>query len=143
MKGFTLIEIITSIFIIAILSIFIGPSFSEFQHNTKLKESAKEIALSLRRAQQLAITEQVFYSVRFTTSTNSYTITNDATLETIYTATPASDVAITDITDLVENTATFNPTGNVTSAGSLTLTNSLDNTTTVEIKASGYVDIID
>ena len=72
---------------------------------------------------------------------NSYQIVNSSTNQLIKEVAMDSEVSISTITSLVNDTVQFTPTGATIQPGSVSLTNSRHQTLTVNIKASGYVEI--
>lgn len=140
-RGFTIIEISVVIAIISLLSLITIPALVNYQKTTKLRSEARLLATNLRYAQQLAITEQNIYSVKFFTSTDSYQIVNENTGEIIINIILDSAVDISIINSFTNDTAQFNPTGAAVETGSIVLTNTKNQTSTIEIKPSGYVEI--
>ena len=139
--GFTLVEISVVIGIISLLALISIPALISYQKTTALQNEARSISSNLRLAQQLAITEQSIHDVEFSIVNNSYEIINAETSETVKTIEVADEISIDSITDLTGSTVSFNPTGAVTETGTITLINSKDQTATIEIKPSGYVEI--
>ncbi|MGA2780379.1 MAG: GspH/FimT family pseudopilin [Smithella sp.] len=73
-KGFTLVELIVVIAIIAVL-LTISPSmFTAFRQRTNLREAAGALAEGMKLAKQRAVAENVNYTVTFDINNNSYEI---------------------------------------------------------------------
>ncbi|MBI3290875.1 hypothetical protein HYZ76_01175 [Candidatus Falkowbacteria bacterium] len=142
-KGFSITELIVVIGVITLISIISVPLFINYQKTTKLRNEARLMATNIRYAQQLAITEQNIYNFKLYTSTNSYQITNNETSEIILDISLDEEVTIDEINSFTDNTIQFNPTGAVLETGYISLTNSKNQFSTLEIKPSGYVDIIE
>lgn len=140
-KGFTLVEILGIITAIGIIAIFSVPTMANYQKATKLRNEARLLATNLRYAQQLAITEQIVYTVNFDTVTDTYVILNTSSGQTIKSVTLDSEVAISQINDLTDNTIQFIPTGAVIESGNIVLQNTKSAISTIFIKPSGYVEI--
>jgi prepilin-type N-terminal cleavage/methylation domain-containing protein len=70
-RGFTFIEIMMVIGIMAILMLVSYPMFNKWQRNFQLNGAADEVANAIRLAQQLSITEQYPYSVKIYTSASN------------------------------------------------------------------------
>ena len=141
--GFTLIELSIVISIIALIALITIPMLANYQRTAKLRNEARLFATNLRYAQQLAITEQNIYSVKLFTTTNSYQIINEGTNSVIKDVTLDSAVTIGEINSLTNDTIQFNPTGAAVETGDVVLINTKNQTSTIEIKPSGYVQIIE
>lgn len=139
-KSFTLIEILIVIGIIIILAGISIPMFRNYQPTLQLNGAVRNLISDLRYAQQLAVTEQDEYCVRFFPSEKKYQIIQcqdpeaEEILETI------SFKGIDSITaDFSHNEARYNPYGAVTEAGNITLTNIEGKEKIIEVKPSGFV----
>lgn len=142
-KGFTIIELSVVIAVITLLAMITIPVLANYQRTAKLRNEARLFATNLRYAQQLAITEQDIYSVKLFISTNSYQIVNESTNNIIKDVTLSSAVTIGEINSFTNDTIQFNPTGAAIETGNVALINAKNQTSTVEIKPSGYVEIIE
>ncbi len=139
--GFSLIELLIAIGILAIIAIICVPFFDGAIKNYNLSSATRDLTSDLRYAQQLAVTTQVNYSVSFNVNSNSYQIKNTATSTAIKTVTIKNNIRLQNISGLTSSTVTFNATGAALSIGSITLINPLNHTAIIEIKPSGYVKI--
>lgn len=142
-KGYTIAELTIVIGIIALLALITIPVLARYQRTTKLRNEARLFATNIRYAQQLAITEQNIYSVKLFTSTGSYQIVNESNNDVIKDVTFDSAVSIGEIVTFTNDTIQFNPTGAAIETGSVALINFKNQTSTIEIKPSGYVEIIE
>lgn len=142
-KGFTLVEFSISVIIVSLIILVSIPMFVNYQKNTKLKSEARVLATNLRLAQQLAITEQIIYNLTLYPDSNEYKIINSQTSAVVKTVPIDSEVTISQIKALTANTAKFNPTGAAIETGEIILTNTRSETSTIQIKPSGYVQIIE
>jgi len=140
-QAFTLIEILVVISVIGLVLVMSIPLVNNAQKSSKLRNEARQLATDLRYAQQLAVTEQIIYNVVFSTSTDSYQIINSETSEVIKTSDIDQEVSIDDVTGFINETAEFNASGAVITIGEIILINTKNETSTVEIKPSGYVQI--
>ena len=140
-RGFGIVELLMVIAIIGLLTVFSMPLLSNYQKTTKLNSEARILATNLRYAQQLAISQQNVFNIVFIPVSNSYQIVNSSTNQLIKEVAMDSEVSISTITSLVNDTVQFTPTGATIQPGSVSLTNSRHQTLTVNIKASGYVEI--
>jgi len=87
MKGFTLIEVMVTLIIIAILAAISAPAFTAMAPNMQLKSAARDLFSLLQEAKMLAIKENKNVAVRFGTA--GYTSGepfNDADNDGLYTA---------------------------------------------------------
>ena len=141
-SGFTLVEMLAVLGIVILITLVSIPSFTGFQRSQKLKNQTGELAADLRLAQQYAISEQVVYNVVFNPShtINSYQIIKSSTGAVVKTITLDREVRISEITGLANNTVQYVDTGGVVLAGTVYLVNTQNQTTTLRIKPSGYVE---
>lgn len=142
-KGFSVVELVVALGIIALISIISLPLLLSYQKTTKLRSESRVLAANLRLAQQLAVTEQTIYQVKFFSGTNSYQIINSQTNEIIKTVDLDPEVSINQISGLTDNTAQYNATGGVLEPGYIVLINTKNTISTIQIKPSGYVQIIE
>ena len=94
-KGFTLIEVMIVLALIAILSSIAMPSLRGFAASTRLKSTAYAIRDILNFARDMAITERAAYLVVFDLTTNRYWLASNETFNlgdppTPVTASPSS-----------------------------------------------------
>ena len=142
-RGFTLVELMVALAIIGILTSIGIPLFANYQKAAKLHSEAQILTSQLRYAQQLAITEQKIYNVELLTVSKSYRVRNSQTNVIIKTVSFDPEISFGQITGFTNNIVQFNPTGAALQTGSIILTNSRNATTTIQIKASGYSQIIE
>ncbi|MFA4871902.1 MAG: prepilin-type N-terminal cleavage/methylation domain-containing protein [Patescibacteria group bacterium] len=140
-RGFTILEILTVIAIISALTLIAFPVYRQIAPKLILDSTIRDVASDLRYAQQLAVAEQVVYRVSFNIPQNNYSIINSASGQTLKSQTINSRILIQQINGLTDNTVNFNATGGVTESGFIVLLNETNNTSTIEIKPSGYVKI--
>lgn len=141
--GFTLFEILVVIGVIVLIALVTTPLLVNYQKTSKLRSEARILATNLRLTQQLAVTEQKIYGLSLNPINNSYKIINTENTQIIKTVELASEVSIKSISGLTDNTVKFNATGGVLETGIVTLTNSRDENSIIQIKPSGYVQIND
>ncbi len=142
-KGFSAIELVTALGIIVLISLISVPLIANYQKTTKLRNEARLLATNLRLAQQLAITEQNFYYLKLFPETKKYQVINSKTGQITKEVDLNSEVSIGEINGFTNNTVQFNAIGGVAEIGYIVLTNSKNENSTLQIKPSGYVEIIE
>jgi prepilin-type N-terminal cleavage/methylation domain-containing protein len=152
-KGFSLVEILTVIAIIAILLTIVPSMFSAFRQRTNLREAAGALAEDMKLAKQRAVAENVKYSITFNISSNNYTMNNYDPNGNMN-ALPIKTVNLSDfgkgISILNQNysggnsgTITFYTRGTCSgpATGMITLQNSLNSTKAITTNPMGRVKI--
>ena len=139
--GFSLTELLVVIAIIGIISLIGLPVYKSITPNIVLNSSVRDMASDLRYAQQLAVTEQKMYSVRFDILNNSYYVFQAESQNVIRSRVINSQVKINSITGLSSSTASFTVTGASIESGEIILANKNGKINIIEIKPSGYVKI--
>jgi len=145
-KGFTIVELLTVIGILIILVSIGIPVWRNIQPTLELSGSARELITDLRYAQQLAITEQIIYGVRFNFEENKYQIiqykkTNGTTEEIIKLKLLPERITLEQIDNFSE--AKFTPYGSIIQGGNVRLINTQNQTKTIDIRPSGFVKTVD
>jgi len=144
--GFTLVEILV---VIAIIIIIIGisiPTFKTFQPTLQLNGAVRGLVSDLRYAQQLAVTEQFEYCLRFFPGNKKYELIKcqdpkaEEILKTVFLQN-ISSMVITGFNS--DNEARYNPYGAVRENGTITLVNTEGKIKTVEVRPSGFIKITD
>jgi prepilin-type N-terminal cleavage/methylation domain-containing protein len=107
--GFTLIELMICLSVIAILGCAAVPSFKGYQHKSGLKSAAFQLALDLVEAKSLAIKNNRSCQVALDPNTNQYTISLDG-----------RSVALSDYSGAVQFAT--DPSGRVPFSSSMTFT---------------------
>lgn len=144
-KGLSLIEflIISAIFgIILGITIF---ALKNFQPDLELSGTVRNLVSDLRYAQELSVTEQVSYSIRFSTTTQEkyQLIKNNTPEEIVKEEILPSEIDFQHISELINNEIKFNSYGAVQEAGIIVLINNKGNTKTIRVGPSGFVRILD
>ena len=74
--GYTLVELITVVVIIGLLTLASLPAFNNMRKGARLKASARRVTSALRYARRLAITMNSIYSVVFNQTNNTFGVIN-------------------------------------------------------------------
>jgi len=138
--GFTLLELLIAIAIIAVIGAIILPVYQSARPSLRLNTVARDLVADLRLAQQEAVTQQILHGIAFDASANKYQIINlgnSTVVKTVHIPTP---LVLATTTGLTAATVSYNATGAVAESGTVVIGNGTA-TSTIEIKPSGYVKI--
>ncbi len=142
--GFTLAEMLIVIAIIVILAGISIPTFKTFQPTLQLNGAVRGLVGDLRYIQQMAITEQLEYCLRFFPNNNKYELIkcqNPAAEEILKTVFFQGISSITITGFATNNEARYNSYGAVKESGDIVLESSEGKTKTVKVKPSGFIKI--
>lgn len=143
-SGLSLVEILAIAGVAVLISLISVPAFIGYQKNSKLKNEARQLATNIRYAQQLAITTQNIYQVKiFPENEKRYQIKDEKNDTIIKDVHFDSEIRVSQIDNFIDQMIRFTATGGVVEAGNLYLVNTNNQTSTLQIKPSGYVQIID
>jgi len=142
-NSFTLIELLIIISVIGIITIISIPAFRFFQPTLQLNSISREIISDLRYAQQLSITEQIEYCVRFFPIEKKYKIIQCETAEILKEKPLPNEITTLTVTGFTDNQVRYNPYGAVAEAGTTTLENSKGQIKNILVKPSGFVEMSD
>ena len=141
-RGFSLIEISVVLFILSILAGIGYFAFSGSRSTVRLAGTSRDLVADLRYAQQLAVSQQIKYGVRFYSSEKKYEVVQLSDPEqTIKTVNLPAEIGFQQI-DFTNSQAKFNIYGAATEAGSVILEDQGSNIITIEVKPSGFVKTI-
>ncbi|PTQ67684.1 GspH/FimT family pseudopilin [Pseudomonas sp. GV071] len=93
-RGFTMIEMMVVVVLLAIFSSMAIPSFINFINNAKVQSTSNELASLLQFARATAVTNNTTYTVCRSDTTWSVKKGADCTTTELRTLTPASDVVV-------------------------------------------------
>ena len=124
---FTLVEILVILGIIGVLSLIGIPAFKIFQPSLQLSGTVRELATDLRYAEQLAITEHIEHG---------------APDEVLESKTLPGEVSFSGIAGFTDNKVVFNPYGAAKESGVITLVNTKNAISSIDVRPSGFIKII-
>ena len=140
-KGFSLIELLIVIALIAIMMGFAVPTWQRYAANSDLKTAAREVKADLFNVRQRAVEENVdFYRLTFNTVGNSYVLTRSDTGVTVWTKSLAAlgkGITINAVNFSGGSVISFQRRGTMSQWGSVTLRNSIGSTATVTVNITG------
>jgi len=140
---FTLVEILVILGIIGVLSLIGIPAFKIFQPSLQLSGTVRELATDLRYAEQLAITEQIEHGIIFFPGTGQYQIVRfGAPDEVLESKTLPGEVSFSGIAGFTDNKVVFNPYGAAKESGVITLVNTKNAISSIDVRPSGFIKII-
>ena len=141
-NGELLINLLVSLAIIGILTVFSIPFFKNYQPNLKLSLTAKELTSDLRYIQQQTITEQKIHMIQISTSTKSYNLLKfDTATSTLKSVILPAEISFFSLTGFTNDIVKFNSYGAAYESGDIILVNTSSSTKTINIKPSGYVKL--
>lgn len=123
--GVTLIELLTVVAIIGILTAVGAPTVAHFLPGIQLNGSARVLSANLREAQERTITEQKPHLIRFSTTSPFYyelIRIDDGDEELIKKINLASSITISLQPSITNNQIVFSTDGGPSSNGQITLT---------------------
>ena len=142
-QGFTLIEIFTIIGIIVVFSFVVAPVFRSYGPSLSLSGAVRELVTDCRYDQQMAITEQNEYCLKFFPVEKKYQVLKCGSQTIIKEKILSSQIQSLTLSGLVNDEARYNPYGAVSQSGDVVLENIKNETKTISIKPSGFVEIVD
>jgi prepilin-type N-terminal cleavage/methylation domain-containing protein len=128
-KGFTLIEMLIVISLIAIITAIAVPQFTRYTQNNALQSAARELAGDIQIIRQRAAADSAAYTLQFLDNTRyTYTLPpNPAVIKNVTTLTDYSDIRFDENT-FPGNRIMFQPRGTMAQWGRVRLTNNRGST---------------
>jgi prepilin-type N-terminal cleavage/methylation domain-containing protein len=149
-KGFTLVELMVVIFILAIISAIGGLTLHNYTLNRNLRTAARDIASDFAIYKERAVSDNITYQIAFNTALpGSYTIQSvvNAVVTNLTTKSPSSfgsDIRIISVTfgAGASQTVIFSPRGTVSPLGNavldgVVLQNSRNSRATITVNLTG------
>lgn len=143
-RGFTLLELAMVSVIVIIMGLIVIPRIASFINVRDLETEGKKLRAKIRETQQLAITKQKTYRLKFDLDNESYDIEYDPGTGSYTLVEPVKLESGIDInsTTFTSNTVSFDYFGAPSQAGNIVLRDSKGNTSTIDIaSATGRVKI--
>ncbi|MEM9346543.1 MAG: GspH/FimT family protein [Planctomycetota bacterium] len=121
-KGFTLIELVLVMIIVAVIAAIAAPRFAQANARQQIDAAARRIANDLEKAQRQARASSNTAAIKFTTNQDNYTFTPAVgTGFVVELGEPPYQVEITKVSFGGPNTVTFNGFGIPTASGTITI----------------------
>jgi prepilin-type N-terminal cleavage/methylation domain-containing protein len=138
--GFSLVELIIAIALVAIVTAISVPAFNRYSANADLKTAARAVAADLSSAKQTAVTENIdAYRLTYSVAGNSYALSRTDTGVTLWTKSVASfggGIVLTAVNFGGGAVVSFQKRGTMTS-GSVTLQNNRGSSAVVTVNFTG------
>lgn len=143
-KAVTLIEMITVIGIISILTAIAAPTLSSYLPGVQLNGSTRVLSANLREAQERAVTEQKQHLIRFNLTAGDYYYQmikidgeNEEIIEKVIL--PSQETIVLEET-ISNNQIIFSPDGGPSSSGDISL-NINDKSKTINVSPAGFIKV--
>jgi len=140
-KAFTLIEIMVGITITGIMAALTVIAFARYQPSLELLSVSRDMVSNLRYAQQLAIAQQVNYGIRFYPDQKKYQVVKYSDPEELMKNVFLPSKITLDQINFTGSQVKFNIYGAAVEAGTIVIVNKDNNTSTIEVKPSGFVKL--
>jgi len=141
-KGVTLIELLVVIGIIGILSLISIPMLRTYGPKLDLSGSAQELVSDLRYIQQMAVTEQKEYSIKFFPTDKKYQILQYGTAVILKERVLPGNIQSLTASGFTGDEVVYNSYGAVREEGNVALENSGGQVKNISIKPSGFVEVL-
>lgn len=135
--GFSLIELIVVVALIAIMATMAAPMWQDYRANTDLKSAARGVMADIADAKQRAVSENSdAYKLEFDVSGNAYALTRDGATQWTKPLTSYGSGIVLNSVSFGGTDITLRNRGTVTN-GHLILSNGLGSTATITVNITG------
>jgi len=141
-KGVTLIELLTVIGIIGILSLISIPTFRAYGPRLELSGSTQELVSDLHYAQQMAVTEQKEYCIKFFPADKKYQIFKYGTAIILKERVLPGVIQSLTVAGFTDDEIVYNSYGAVKEEGTVELESINAQIKTISIKPSGFIEVV-
>ena len=141
-NGFTLIELIVVIGIVAVTSIMAAYLIKSYEPDVRLYTASRELKSRLDKARSLTLTTQQRHGVIFDSTNNLYQLAKfTAVTEILETYELGNQIDFFSIAGFAGDTVSFNSAGAASQAGDIILANNENLQKNISVKPSGYVAV--
>jgi type IV fimbrial biogenesis protein FimT len=135
-RGFTIVELIIAMVVLAILIMIAIPNFHRLTINGNLRTAARDLMADFNALREMAMAQNQQYDLTFNVGNNTYTV-NPASGLPNGGKSPASIASDIHITSAPLGLLSFYTRGTLSQNGSVVLTNSRGSTATITCNLSG------
>jgi prepilin-type N-terminal cleavage/methylation domain-containing protein len=139
-NGFSLIEIIVVLALLTLAMTVVIPALPGFYSKIKFEDFSRVVSGDLRNAQQLTVSEQVYYCVQFFPDQREYKVLKCESREIILERSLPAEVLNITTTGLSDNEVKFNPYGAVSQSGQIILEGGFADKI-IKVEPSGFIRI--
>lgn len=139
--GFTLIEILVAISVLAVTATMALPFLNSWYSSIKLKGAQRELTSNFRFTQQNAVTSQKNHLIRINVAQNYYQVIKKDGIEVVLKMVYLPQNIVFDTINLtpLATEVEFNAAAVPNSTGEINIKNNKDKTAKIEITPSGFV----